>query len=170
MSVTFWLGGVVTVAVVALGVGYVRRRARELSARARALLDDALEPRSTFPSVVSVPAVHLRTVFARESLAPLLDGFSAGAEVMLEVTDYEAVLRSSDDDVAWIPLSRVSEAVFIRDFEEHRPPEGGALLRLTWRRGGVLLWTVFQTGQWVDAEKIRQQLHMRLGNGFRGGS
>lgn len=164
MSVSFWLLalGVVAVAV-AIGVRFVHRRARELSDRTRAIRDDALEPRSTFPSLVSVPAVHLRTVFARESIAPLLEGFPAGIEVALEVSESEVVLRS-DDQVVWIPLTRMSEAVFVNAFESQAAPDGGALLRLTWRRGGALLWTVFQTASWVDAEKVRQQLHMRLGN------
>lgn len=156
------LGLLLLAVVLVIAVTVVlRRRARRLAARARALLDDPLEPRSTFPSVVSIPARHLRTVFAREETDPLLEGFDADRPVIVEVTDCELVVRPEQQPGVWVPLTRVRDAVFLRFFEHRRVPEGGALLRIGWERGGQALWSVFAVDGWVDAEKVRQQLHMR---------
>lgn len=157
-----WFVGAALVAVgVAGGWAWVRRRAALMEQRVRLLLADELEPRSSFPSLVSIPARHERTVFASDLSDPLFRGFPAGIDVELQVSESEIVVQHDASTPAWIPLRRVKETTFVASFLEREAPDGGALLRIVWNRGGETLWTVFRVDAWVEAEKVRQQVHLR---------
>lgn len=145
---------------------WIHRRVAAMDRRARRLLADELEPRSSFPAVVSVPVRHERTVLACDLSDPLLHSFPAGADASLEVTERELVIRHQTRNEAWIPLRRVTQSSFIPSFLGNKAPEGGALLRVVWQRGEETLWTVFRVDSWVDAEKVRQQVHLRA-HGWR---
>lgn len=167
MSGSLWiLGGLLIGSSIVAAWIWVHRRADAMDARVRALLADAIEPRSSFPTLVSVPVRHERTVFASDLADPLFQSLPAGADVMLEVTDSEIVVGYEGQNDAWIPLGRVSQSSFIPSFLGSNAPKGGALLRVVWRRGGETLWTVFRATSWVDAEKVRQQVHLRA-HGWR---
>lgn len=153
--------GVVVVLVAALGASLlwlVLRRARRLSEISQRLLADALEPRSTFPSVVLVRGVHIRTVLDEGGADPLLPGLVAGAPCTVEVSDREVVVGETS-----IALHRIADGALVGAFEDVRTGEGDGLFRLRWRRGGLNLSTVVRFARRLDAEKVRRELHLRLG-------
>jgi hypothetical protein len=138
-------------------------RARRIARLTQRLELDPLEPRSTYPTIVVAPGRHLRTVHLLTGAHLDWIGARPGAAGELGVTDRELLL-TGDRELIRIPLSRAIDAAFIREFEGAQAGPQLAFLRLVWKRGGEQLATTFAIDtSWTQAEKLRREIHLRLG-------
>lgn len=163
--VPLWAGILFPPGALVWGAWSLYKQVKSLAGRANALKADALEPRSSFPTLTTAAARHLRTAFADAGLDAFLPGFPAETDVCLGITERELTLETGGRE-SWIPLARVKDSAFLRTYEALDAPKGGALLSVVWERGGERLSTVFRIERWVEAEKVRQQLHMRTSGHF----
>ncbi len=153
--------GIFVLVISGMAAAYLVRRRKRSSAlealRAQAA-SEPLELRSTFPTVVSAQARHLATILMEASADAKTAGLQTAAGD-LGVTDREVVFGVNEA----IALSRVREAVLLPVFEGRAAGEFGALLRVSWTRGGVRLASVFAVpGGRLDAERVRKEIHIRV--------
>lgn len=167
MAVLLVIAGLVVVAGAAFLVLRQARRIRSVDQRARA---DAIEPRSTFPTITVAPARHLQTFLISDTFrVPWADLYPSGLVGQLGVTEREIVLVDSAYQVLFhIPLSRVFEAAIVGSFEGHQSDELNSLVKVAWRRGGERIVSLFVVeGRRVAAERIRREVHLRAALGER---
>lgn len=163
---------VVAIALVLLvlgaSAGAVLLGARRLALRAGRARAEAIEPRSTYPTVAVVRARHLSTHLAGTRLALSLQAFPPGAEGELGVTDREVVLSSGFDTLLYVPLERVSEAALVGAFGDVVAGDHTQLLRVSWTAGGEAVASVFEiAARRHDAERVRREAHLRAGRAGR---
>lgn len=154
-------------AAIALLVGAVVVKARRLKATSRRLVADALEPVRPSPPVAYARGAHLRTTLLGNELDACLPDFPPGLHGDLAVTERDLLITdASGEALLHLPLSRVVEPALLRSFNGIDADEVGALLRVSWERGGETLASVFAVdGRRVEAERLRREIHLRSGKG-----
>lgn len=147
----------------------VVKRARQIRARDQRVVADALEPRSTFPTITVAPSRHVQSVLGTEGYRLAWREFPESAEGLLGVTDREVVLVTKRyEDIFHVPLARVYEASLIGQFGALQSTPHATLLRLTWNRGGERISSIFVVeGNRAAAERVRREIHLRAALGAR---
>lgn len=152
-------------AALTAGAWTVYRRSRQYARMSAAADAEALEPKTSYPTVAVANALHLATVLAdtQPPVDAYLPSFDPAMDGQLGVTERELVFSVQHQPRFHIPMSRVEDVALIGRFRLYRSEESGTIMRVTWGRGGVRLMSVFQIqGKRIDAERVRREMHFRI--------